>query len=79
MARSRRAECIADVAAFLCSDDARFITGETIRRSMAARWRRASPLLGHRQNNTFMKSAGDRGTTGEAMVVRNLQSGEQKK
>ena len=32
------------------------------------------------KDNTFMKSAGvNRGTTGEAMVVRNLQTGDHKK
>ena len=37
-------------------------------------------LWGTGQDNTFMKSAGvNRGTTGEAMVVRNLQTEGQKK
>jgi hypothetical protein len=37
-------------------------------------------LWGTGADNTFMKSAGvNRGTTGEAMVVRHLPSGERKR
>ena len=66
-------DVIADVAAFLCSDDARFITGETIKvdggllAQGIARW-------GNSRDNPFIRTAGvNRGTTGEAMVVRNLK------
>lgn len=66
-------EHIADVAAFLCSDDARFITGETIKVD-GGLLAQGIALWGTGADNTFMKSAGvNRGTTGEAMVVRNLQ------
>ena len=66
-------ECIADVAAFLCSDDARFITGETIKVD-GGLLAQGIALWGTGKDNTFMKSAGvNRGTTGEAMVVRNLR------
>jgi NAD(P)-dependent dehydrogenase (short-subunit alcohol dehydrogenase family) len=67
-------EHIADVAAFLCSDEARFITGETIKVD-GGLLAQGIALWGTGADNTFMKSAGvNRGTTGEAMVVRNLQS-----
>ena len=70
---------IADVAAFLCSDDARFITGETVKVD-GGLLAQGVALWGTGKDNTFMKSAGvNRGTTGEAMVVRNLHSGDQKK
>src|SRR5215470_8922568 len=65
-------EAIADVASFLCSDDARFITGETIKvdGGLVAQ---GIALWGTGRENIFMKSAGvDRGTTGEPMVVRHL-------
>ncbi|MBM3646488.1 MAG: SDR family oxidoreductase [Alphaproteobacteria bacterium] len=66
-------DCIADVATFLCSDDARFITGETIKVD-GGLLAQGIALWGTGRNNTFMKSAGvNRGTTGEAMVVRNLR------
>ena len=66
-------ECIADVASFLCSDDARFITGETIKVD-GGLLAQGIALWGTGKDNTFMKSAGvNRGTTGEAMVVRNLR------
>ena len=66
-------DCIADVAAFLCSDDARFITGETIKVD-GGLLAQGIALWGTGKDNTFMKSAGvNRGTTGEAMVVRNLR------
>jgi NAD(P)-dependent dehydrogenase (short-subunit alcohol dehydrogenase family) len=66
-------ECIADVAAFLCSDDARFITGETIKVD-GGLLAKGIALWGTGKDNMFMKSAGvNRGTTGEAMVVRNLR------
>ncbi|MGQ0583969.1 MAG: SDR family NAD(P)-dependent oxidoreductase [Reyranella sp.] len=72
-------EHIADVAAFLCSDDARFITGETVKVD-GGLMARGVALWGTGKENIFMKSAGvNRGTTGEAMVVRNLQPGDQKK
>ena len=65
-------DCIADVASFLCSDDARFITGETIKvdGGLVAQ---GIALWGTGRENIFMKSAGvNRGTTGEPMVVRHL-------
>lgn len=66
---------IADVAAFLCSDDARFITGETIKVD-GGLLAQGVALWGTGKDNTFMKSAGvNRGTTGETMVVRTLQPG----
>ena len=72
-------ECIADVAAFLASDDARFITGETVKVD-GGLLAQGIALWGTGKDNTFMKSAGvNRGTTGEAMVVRTLQSEDQKK
>ncbi len=72
-------EHIADVAAFLASDDARFITGETVKVD-GGLLARGVALWGTGADNIFMKSAGvNRGTTGEAMVVRHLQSGDQKK
>ena len=67
------------MASFLCSDEARFITGETVRVD-GGLLAQGVALWGTGRDNTFMKSAGvNRGTTGEAMVVRNLQSGDQKK
>jgi NAD(P)-dependent dehydrogenase (short-subunit alcohol dehydrogenase family) len=72
-------EHIADVAAFLCSDDARFITGETVKVD-GGLLAQGVAIWGTGADNTFMKSAGvNRGTTGEAMVVRHLQPGEAKK
>ncbi|MBX9944718.1 MAG: glucose 1-dehydrogenase [Reyranella sp.] len=72
-------EHIADVAAFLCSDDARFITGETIKVD-GGLLAQGVALWGTGRDNTFMKSAGvNRGTTGEAMVVRHLQTGDTRK
>jgi NAD(P)-dependent dehydrogenase (short-subunit alcohol dehydrogenase family) len=74
-------EVIADVAAFLASDDARFITGETVKVD-GGLLAQGIALWGTGRDNVFMKSAGvNRGTTGEAMVVRHLQpsSGEPKK
>lgn len=72
-------DCIADVAAFLCSDDARFITGETVKVD-GGLLAQGIALWGIGKDSTFMKSAGvNRGTTGEAMVVRNLQSGDHEK
>ncbi len=66
-------DCIADVAAFLASDEARFITGETIRVD-GGLLAQGVALWGTGKDNTFMKSAGvNRGTTGEAMVVRRLE------
>ena len=70
---------IADVATFLASDEARFITGETVKVD-GGLLAQGVALWGTGSDNTFMKSAGvNRGTTGEAMVVRTLQSGDQKK
>lgn len=72
-------EHIADVAAFLCSDDARFITGETIRVD-GGLLGQGIALWGGAKESIFMKTAGvNRGTTGEAMVVRNLQTGDTRK
>jgi NAD(P)-dependent dehydrogenase (short-subunit alcohol dehydrogenase family) len=72
-------DCIADVVAFLASGDARFITGETVKVD-GGLLAQGIALWGTGKDNTFMKSAGvNRGSTGEAMVVRNLQTGDHKK
>lgn len=72
-------EHIADVATFLASDEARFITGETVKVD-GGLLAQGVALWGTGTDNTFMKSAGvNRGTTGEAMVVRTLQPEGQKK
>ncbi|MFO1162561.1 MAG: SDR family oxidoreductase [Reyranellaceae bacterium] len=66
-------DVIADVAAFLCSDDARFITGETIKVD-GGLLAQGIALWGDSRDNPFMRTAGvNRGSTGEAMVVRNLK------
>ena len=66
-------EVIADVAAFLCSDDARFITGETIKVD-GGLLAQGMALFGTGKDATFIRTAGvNRGTTGEAMVVRHLK------
>jgi NAD(P)-dependent dehydrogenase (short-subunit alcohol dehydrogenase family) len=66
-------EVIADVAAFLVSDEARFITGETVKVD-GGLLAQGVALFGAGKDSTFMKSAGvNRGTTGEAMVVRHLE------
>jgi NAD(P)-dependent dehydrogenase (short-subunit alcohol dehydrogenase family) len=66
-------EVIADVAAFLCSDDARFITGETIKVD-GGLLAQGMALFGTGKDSTFIRTAGvNRGTTGEAMVVRHLE------
>jgi NAD(P)-dependent dehydrogenase (short-subunit alcohol dehydrogenase family) len=66
-------EVIADVAAFLCSDDARFITGETIKVD-GGLLAQGMALFGTGKDATFARTAGvNRGTTGEAMVVRHLE------
>jgi NAD(P)-dependent dehydrogenase (short-subunit alcohol dehydrogenase family) len=70
-------EVIADVAAFLVSDDARFITGETVKVD-GGLLAQGVALFGIGKESTFMKSAGvNRGTTGEAMVVRHLEPKDQ--
>lgn len=72
-------EHIADVAAFLVSDEARFITGETLKVD-GGLLAQGVALWGTGRESIFMKSAGvNRGTTGEAMVVRTLQPEGQKK
>lgn len=66
-------DVIADVASFLCSDDARFITGETIKVD-GGLLAQGIALWGDSRDNPFLRTAGvNRGTTGEAMVVRNLK------
>jgi NAD(P)-dependent dehydrogenase (short-subunit alcohol dehydrogenase family) len=71
-------EVIADVAAFLVSDEARFITGETIKVD-GGLLAQGIALWGTARDNTFLKSAGvNRGTTGEAMVVRHLEPHSEK-
>ena len=66
-------DVIADVASFLVSDEARFITGEPVKVD-GGLLAQGVALWGTGADNAFMKSAGvNRGTTGEAMVVRNLQ------
>ena len=66
-------EHIADVATFLASDEARFITGETVKVD-GGLLAQGVALWGRGSDNTFMKSAGvNRGTTGQVMVVRNLK------
>ncbi|HTR83454.1 MAG TPA: SDR family oxidoreductase [Reyranella sp.] len=72
-------EVIADVASFLASDEARFITGETIKVD-GGLLAQGIALWGMGRDNPFLKTAGvNRGTTGEAMVVRHLQPNEPKK
>jgi NAD(P)-dependent dehydrogenase (short-subunit alcohol dehydrogenase family) len=71
-------EVIADVAAFLASDDARFITGETIKVD-GGLLAQGMALFGAGKDSTFLRSAGvNRGTTGEAMVVRHLEPKDQR-
>jgi NAD(P)-dependent dehydrogenase (short-subunit alcohol dehydrogenase family) len=66
-------EVIADVASFLVSDEARFITGETVKVD-GGLLAQGVALFGTGKDSTFLKSAGvNRGTTGEAMVVRHLE------
>ena len=66
-------EVIADVASFLVSDEARFITGETVKVD-GGLLAQGVALFGTGKESTFLKSAGvNRGTTGEAMVVRHLE------
>lgn len=66
-------EVIADVASFLVSDEARFITGETVKVD-GGLLAQGVALWGTGADNVFQKSAGvNRGTTGEAMVVRHLE------
>jgi NAD(P)-dependent dehydrogenase (short-subunit alcohol dehydrogenase family) len=72
-------EAIADVASFLACDEARFITGETVKVD-GGLLAQGVALWGTGRDNRFMKSAGvDRGTTGAAMVVRTLQPREYEK
>jgi NAD(P)-dependent dehydrogenase (short-subunit alcohol dehydrogenase family) len=69
-------EVIADVAAFLVSDEARFITGETVKVD-GGLLAQGVALFGAGKDSTFLKTAGvNRGTTGEAMVVRHLEPKE---
>jgi NAD(P)-dependent dehydrogenase (short-subunit alcohol dehydrogenase family) len=66
-------EVIADVASFLVSDEARFITGDTVKVD-GGLLAQGVALFGAGRESTFLKSAGvNRGTTGEAMVVRHLE------
>src|SRR6478735_959919 len=66
-------EVIADVASFLVSDEARFITGETVKVD-GGLLAQGVALFGTGRDSTFLRSAGvNRGTTGEAMVVRHLE------
>jgi len=66
-------EVIADVASFLVSDEARFITGETIKVD-GGLLAQGMALFGTGRDATFTRTAGvNRGTTGEAMVVRHLE------
>ncbi len=63
------------MATFLASDEARFITGETVKVD-GGLLAQGVALWGTGSDNTFMKSAGvNRGTTGEAMVVRTSATG----
>jgi len=72
-------EVIADVASFLVSDEARFITGETVKVD-GGLLAQGVALFGAGKDSTFIKSAGvNRGTTGEAMVVRHLEPHSEKK
>jgi len=69
-------DVIADVAAFLVSDEARFITGETVKVD-GGLLAQGVALFGAGKDATFLRSAGvNRGTTGEAMVVRHLEPKE---
>ena len=69
-------DVIADVAAFLVSDEARFITGETVKVD-GGLLAQGVALFGAGKDSTFLRSAGvNRGTTGEAMVVRHLEPKE---
>ena len=66
-------DVIADVASFLVSDEARFITGETVKVD-GGLLAQGVALFGTGRDSTFLRSAGvNRGTTGEAMVVRHLE------
>lgn len=66
-------DVIADVASFLVSDEARFITGETVKVD-GGLLAQGVALFGTGKDSIFQKSAGvNRGTTGEAMVVRHLE------
>jgi len=63
---------IAAVAAFLCSDDARFVTGETVvvDGGLAAQ---GLAMWGSGRDNPFLRKAGvDHGSTGEAIKVRDV-------
>jgi len=66
-------DVIADVASFLVSDEARFITGETVKVD-GGLLAQGVALFGTGKDSAFIKTAGvNRGTTGEAMVVRHLE------
>ena len=64
---------IASVAAFLCSDDARFVTGETVvvDGGLTAQ---GIMMWGAGNDNPFLRKAGlNRGTTGEQSMVRDVK------
>ena len=66
-------DVIADVASFLVSDETRFITGETVKVD-GGLLAQGVALFGTGKESAFIKTAGvNRGTTGEAMVVRHLE------
>ena len=66
-------ENIAAVAAFLCSDDAAFITGETIVAD-GGRIAQGIALFGTGAGNVLMQRPGvNRGSTGEPSVLRNTE------
>ncbi len=63
---------IAAAAAFLCSDDARFITGEVLKVD-GGLLAQGLALWGAGKDNPFLRTAGvNHGTTGKAMEVRRL-------
>ncbi|MBL8674504.1 MAG: SDR family oxidoreductase [Rhodospirillales bacterium] len=63
---------IAAAAVFLCSDDARFITGETVKVD-GGLLAQGIALWGTGKDNPFLRSAGvNHGSTGQAMEVRRV-------